>query len=286
MNQIILKARAKINLTLDVIDKREDGFHNVEMIMQTINLYDTLSIRKMKKDGIQLITNLKWLPIDNRNLAYKAANILKERYNLKDGIFIDLKKHIPVSAGLAGGSTDAAATLIGIKRLFNLNLTTTELMNIGKELGADVPYCIMRGTALAQGIGDKLTRLPSLNKIYVVLVKPPISVSTGYIYNLLDSYEIDKRPDTNLVIEAIKNNDIYTVAKNMYNVMEKVTAEKYPIINRYKEFLIKKGAIGSVMSGSGPTVFGLFDNKSKAEEAYYRLKLDENIRDAFVTTIF
>lgn len=286
MNQIILKARAKINLTLDVLNKREDGYHNVKMIMQTINLYDTIFIKKIRKEEIRLYTNLRWLPVDNRNLAYKAAEILKQSYNIKDGIAIELKKRIPVSAGLAGGSSDAAATLIGIRTLFNLKASNSELMSIGKQLGADIPYCIMRGTALAENIGDKLTRLPKCPRAYVVLAKPPISVSTAAIYNDIDLNNITKRPDTDLVIQAIKNDDINTVAQNMYNVMEEVTSKKYPIINEYKEFLLEKGALGTIMSGSGPTVFGLFDDKLKARQAYYRLKLDKDIKDAFVTTIF
>lgn len=286
MNQIILKARAKINLTLDVLNKREDGYHDVEMIMQTINLYDTILIEKTKKERIKLVTNLKWLPCDNKNLAYKAATIMREKYKIKPGIFMELRKRIPVSAGLAGGSSDAASVLIGMRSLFGIRVSTSELMTIGKELGADVPYCIMRGTALAQGIGDKLTRLPFFPECYVVLVKPPVSISTQYIYDSLDTNTIKKRPNTQLVIEAIKNNNLSVIAENMYNVMETVTAKEHPVINDLKSFLIDKGALGAIMSGSGPTVFGLFDDKVKAKQAYYRLKVDKNIKDVFWTTIF
>ncbi len=286
MNQMVLKARAKINLTLDVLGKREDGYHDIEMIMQTVNLYDTVFIKKTNKENIKLITNLKWLPCDDKNLAYKAAALIKEKYNINDGIFIELKKRIPVAAGLAGGSSDAAAVLIGMKNIFNIQITIQELMELGCKLGADVPYCIMRGTAKAEGIGDKLTRLSPMPSCYVVLAKPPISVSTAHIYNSLDMNIIDKRPNTKLVTKAIKNHDIHIIAKNMYNVMENVTAKEYPIINELKSFLIDLGALGAVMSGSGPTVFGLFNNKTKAIQAYYRLKLDKNIKDSFITTIF
>lgn len=286
MNQIILKARAKINLTLDVLNKRDDGYHNIEMIMQTINLYDLILIKKIKRCEIKLVTNLKWLSCDNKNLAYRAVEIMKKNFDIKDGIFIELKKHIPVAAGLAGGSTDAAAVLVGMRILFGINVSTKELMSMGKELGADVPYCIMRGTALAEGIGDKLTRLPPCPKCYVVLAKPPISVSTPHIYNSIDTNIIDKRPNTKLVINAIKNNDLNTIAKNMYNVMETVTAKEYNVIYELKDFLLEKGALGAIMSGSGPTVFGLFNSNEKARQAYYRLKLDKNIKDAFLTSIF
>lgn len=286
MNQIMMKARAKINLTLDVIGKRQDGYHDVKMIMQTVNLYDMIYIKKISKFEIRLESNLKWLPTDNRNLAYKAAEIIMQRYPLKDGVFIELKKKIPVAAGLAGGSSDAAAVLIGMRTLFKLKIPTAELMNIGKELGADVPYCILRKTALAEGIGDKLTRLPNCPEMYVVLAKPPISVSTQHIYSYLDSETIIRRPNTDLMIQAIEDRDIFTIAQNMYNVMEIVTAKKHPIVNEFKQFLMDKGAIGAVMSGSGPTVFGLFDNKDTAKYAYYRLKVDKNVKDAFLTTTF
>lgn len=286
MEHIVLKARAKINLTLDVLGKREDGYHDIEMIMQTVNLYDTVSIRKTLKDEIRLITNLRWLPSDDKNLAYKAADIIKQRYNIKTGVFIELKKKIPVAAGLAGGSSDAAAVLIGMRTLFKLNITTEDLMAIGKELGADVPYCIMRRTALAQGIGDKLTRLPNCPECYVVLAKPAVSVSTAHIYKSIDNNIIDVRPNTQLVIQAIKDKDIHTIAKNMYNVMEKVTASEHPIIEELKKILMERGALGAVMSGSGPTVFGIFDDQAKAKDAYYRLKVDSQAKDVFLTTTY
>ncbi len=286
MNQVILKSRAKINLTLDVLGKREDGYHNIKMIMQTVNLYDTIYIKKIRAEGIKLFTNLKWLPTDDKNLAYKAADLIKKRYNITGGVLIEIKKRIPVAAGLAGGSSNAAAVLVGMKTLFNIKSSTKELMSIGKELGADVPYCIMRGTALAEGIGDILTRLPKCPDFYVVLAKPPISVSTQSIYKSLDNEIIQQRPNTQAVIDAIKSGDKIKIANNLYNVMEIVTAKKYPIIKEFKNFLMQKGALGVVMSGSGPTVFGLFNDKELARKAYYRLKVDKNVKDAFLTTIF
>lgn len=286
MNQVILKSRAKINLTLDVLGKREDGYHNIKMIMQTVNLYDTIYIKKIRAEGIKLFTNLKWLPTDDKNLAYKAADLIKKRYNITGGVLIEIKKRIPIAAGLAGGSSNAAAVLVGMKTLFNIKSSTKELMSIGKEIGADVPYCIMRGTALAEGIGDILTRLPKCPDFYVVLAKPPISVSTQSIYKSLDNEIIKQRPNTQVVIDAIKSGDKIKIANNLYNVMEIVTAKKYPIIKEFKNFLMQKGALGVVMSGSGPTVFGLFNDKELARKAYYRLKVDKNVKDAFLTTIF
>lgn len=286
MNQIILKARAKVNLTLDVLNTRQDGYHDVKMIMQTVNLYDTVVLEKMKYDGIKFNINLKWLCSEEKNLAYKAADLIKKRYNINQGVSIDLHKRIPVAAGLAGGSSDAAAVLVGMRKIFELKISDNELMALGRELGADVPYCITRGTALAEGIGDVLTELPNCPQCYVVLAKPAVSVSTPHIYRALDLIEIDKRPDTDKVIEAIKNRDIKTIAENMYNVMETVTSSEYPVIKELEKFMLEKGALGAVMSGSGPTVFGIFDRLEKARKAYYRLKLDNMAKDVFLTTMF
>lgn len=286
MNQITLKARAKINLTLDVTGKRDDGYHDVKMVMQTINLYDLIVLKKMKNEGIKLETNLKWLCSEEKNLAYKAAKLMVEKFDIKQGIFIDLYKMIPVAAGLAGGSTDAAAVMVGIRKLFSLNISDEELMTLGKELGADVPYCIMRGTALAEGIGEILTELPNCPKCHVVLAKPNINVSTPYIYKQLDLVEIKKHPDLDKMIKAITDKDIKALAGNMYNVMEEVTAKEYPIIKELEEFMLERGALGAVMSGSGPTVFGIFDDFEKAKNVYYRLKLENKAKDIFLTTMF
>ncbi|NLM12131.1 MAG: 4-(cytidine 5'-diphospho)-2-C-methyl-D-erythritol kinase [Epulopiscium sp.] len=286
MHEIELKARAKINLTLDVISKRPDGYHNVEMVMQTINLYDHITIRKMRAPGIKLKTDLKWLPEDERNLAYKAAKLMVETYNIDQGILIELKKRIPVAAGLAGGSSDAAAVFVGLNILFNLNLSKNKLMNLGVKLGADIPYCILTGTALAQGIGEKLTKLPPMPFCYVVIAKPPISVSTAHVYRSLNVEEISFHPNTQEVIEGLQKGDLRHIARNLGNVLESVTIKEHPIIDNIKNTLVEYGALGALMSGSGPSVFGLFENHKDAQAAAKELRLHSKAKDIFVTTIF
>ncbi|WP_058485859.1 4-(cytidine 5'-diphospho)-2-C-methyl-D-erythritol kinase [Defluviitalea phaphyphila] len=286
MHKIELKARAKINLTLDVIGKREDGYHDVEMIMQTVNLCDHVTIRKMKAPGIILKTDFKWLPEDERNLAYKAAKEMVKTYGIKEGILIELKKRIPIAAGLAGGSSDAAAVFVGINKLFNLKLSKKELMDLGVKLGADIPYCILRGTVLAEGIGEKLTKLPPMPFCYVVIAKPPISVSTAYVYKNLNLEKLSSHPDTKKMIQAIKNKDLYNISNNLGNVLESVTIKKYPIINDIKKTMIEYGAMGALMSGSGPSVFGLFKTKKEAQNLAKEFKLHHNLKNVFVTTIF
>ena len=286
MNSIILKARGKINLTLDVVGKRENGYHDLRMIMQTINLHDTLYIRKTKVPGIRLQANYPWLPTNEKNIAYRAAQIFFEELEQKNGVAIEITKRIPVSAGLAGGSTDAAATLIGLNRLFNTGYTREKLMDMGLKLGADVPFCILRGTVLAEGIGEELTPLKSMPYTHVVLVKPPISVSTAVVYKNLDINNIHLHPDTEAAIRAIENKDLHGIAKNMVNVLEGVTIPMYPIIREFKEELIKHGAVGAMMSGSGSTVFGLFESKEKAYRAAKYFKWQRNVRDVYLTTTF
>jgi len=286
MHQIELKARAKINLTLDVLGKRPDGYHDVEMIMQSINLYDHITIRKMRAPGIKLKTNLKWLPEDGKNLAYKAAQLMTETYSIKDGILIELQKRIPVAAGLAGGSSDAAAVFVGLNALFNLNIPKKELMGLGVRLGADIPYCILRGTALARGIGEKLTKLPPMPFCYLVIAKPSINVSTAYIYKNLKLNELSLRPDTKKVIEGIEKGDLNLIAKNLGNVLESVTIKEYPAIDRIKQTMVEYGALGALMSGSGPSVYGIFEEKKQAQAVSKELKLHNKAKDVFVTTIF
>lgn len=286
MQQVFIKSRAKINITLDVVGKKPNGYHDLCMIMQTVNLYDMVSIRKMNASGIKLTTNLPWLPNDEGNIAYQAAKLFKETYGMEAGVAITLNKRIPVSAGLAGGSSNAAAVLIGLNRLFGTRKSQEELMKLGVKLGADVPYCIRRGTALAEGIGDILTPLPPMPNCYVLLVKPAINVSTASVFKELDLGKINHHPPTNKVIEAIKNKDIHNIASNMANVLEIVTQNKYPVIKDIKEIMIGQGALGAIMSGSGPTVFGLYENKRQAYKAAHRIKLETNARDVFVTTIY
>lgn len=287
LDEIILKARAKINLTLDVTGKREDNYHILEMIMQTISLYDKVYVKKIDKPVLRLKSNLDWLPADERNLAYMAAKLLKEEFQIKQGIFIELDKRIPVAAGLAGGSTDCAAVLIAVNRLFRLCLSKEELVKYGLRLGADVPYCIMRGTVLAQGIGEVLTPLSQQCPFcYVVLVKLPISVSTAFVYKNLSLQSIQSRPNTAKMIQSIENGDLEGVCNYLCNVLETVTISHYPEINKVKKRLLQLGAKGSLMSGSGPTVFGLFKEKETAQKAVLQLKEELKIKDIIFTTIF
>lgn len=272
MERIQLKALGKINLGLDVLGKRENGYHDVRMIMQTVYLYDEVTLEKRQKPGITVSTNLIYLPTDKTNIAYRAAKILLDEFGERRGVAIHLKKHIPVAAGMAGGSADAAAVLFGMNRMFGWKLSEKELMERGVTLGADVPYCIMRGTALAEGIGEKLTRLPAMPKCHLLIAKPPISVSTKLVYEKLDALAIVDHPDIDGIIEGLKDRDLIRVAGSMGNVLQNVTETEYPVITQIKEKMIKGGAINAMMSGSGPTVFGLFTNPQAAQNAYERLR--------------
>jgi 4-diphosphocytidyl-2-C-methyl-D-erythritol kinase len=285
MNSIELDSRAKINLSIDVLRKRSDGYHDVKMIMQEIELHDTVIV-ETADSGIQLECGCKWVPSGEKNTAYKAARLLFDRFNIKAGVRIRLIKRIPVSAGLAGGSSNAAAVLKGINRLFSLGLDQTELLNTGRNIGADVPFCILGGTALAEGIGDALTELEPFPPVSLVLVKPKIGVSTQWVYRNLRLNEITDRPDTDLLISAIRQKRPDIVAENMVNVLETVTAKRFKIIREIEEKFMEHGALGSMMSGSGPTVFGIFGNRISAENAYEVLKssrwdtiLTETIRE-------
>lgn len=272
-NSINLKAYAKINIGLDVIAKRSDGYHEVRMIMQSIGLYDRISIHLINSSKIKLQTNLPYLPTNDNNIIYKAASLLREKYRIKSGLFINLNKKIPVSAGLAGGSTNAAATLHGMNELFNLNLTLEELMEIGVTLGADIPYCLMGGTALSEGIGEKLTKLPPLPFCHILIVKPNINVSTQNVYQNLDLSKVSNHPNIDAIIQGIESKDLQQTTKHLGNVLESVTIHNYPEIEKIKNLMIEQGAINSLMSGSGPTVFGMFDDLKKAESAYYYFKV-------------
>lgn len=268
MKSIAVKAYAKINLGLDVIRKRPDGYHDVKMIMQTVNLYDTIVIKQTKFHSVTIESNLYYLPTDQRNLAYKAAMVFRDNFGCKDGLSIILNKRIPVAAGLAGGSADAAATLKGLNELYQTGLSLEELMNLGLKLGADVPYCLLMGTALSEGIGEILKPLPNLPDCFILLVKPEINVSTKYVYENLRLDEKTCHPDIDSMIEALKEQDLYKLTPLMKNILETVTAEEYPVIEEIKELMINMGALTSLMSGSGSTVFGIFDSQDKAEKAY------------------
>ena len=285
MDEITLKALAKINLGLDVVRRREDGYHEVRMIMQTIHLYDLLEIQKIREPEIQIVSNLSFLPVNENNLVYKAARLLQEEFALTDGISIKLTKRIPVAAGMAGGSTDAAAMLYAMNQLYDLGLSRRELMKRGVQIGADVPYCLMRGTALAEGIGEKLTPLPPMPKCQILIAKPPISVSTKMVYEKLDSCEIKEHPDIDGILDGLKNQDLEQVAASLGNVLEKVTVEAYPVIAQIKECMMEAGALGAMMSGSGPTVFGIFRDRRTAKEAFTKVKAQNLAKQIYLANV-
>ena len=286
MNTIKLKAYAKINLGLDVVKKRDDGYHEVRMIMQTISLYDMISISLTNNSSIRVNTNLHYLPTDENNLVYKAAALIKSEFQIARGVYINLDKKIPVAAGMAGGSSDAATTLYGLNRLFNLNLSTEELMRLALKLGADVPYCIMRGTALSEGIGEILTQLPPFPACHVLIVKPAVSVSTRYVYENLRLDGQTKHPDIDGIIRHIEQKDLYGATHLFANVLETVTEQEYPIITHIKEKMLSLGAVGSLMSGSGPTVFGIFDNLKVAQKAFYQFKVSAIGKQVYLTELY
>ena len=288
MDKIQLKALAKINLGLDVLRRREDGYHEVKMIMQTIGLHDDLEIRKTKTPGIQVKTNLYYLPTNENNLVYKAAKLLMDEFQIQDGVSIQLKKRIPVAAGMAGGSSDAAAVLWGINQMYGLGLSMQALMERGVRLGADVPYCIQRGTALAEGIGEKLSVLPPMPKCTILIAKPGISVSTKFVYENLHANDLkpEQHPDVDSMIEAMRQKNLGLLCSRMGNVLETVTVPAFPVIREIKDTMLHYGAVNAMMSGSGPTVFGLFDDRTKAKAAYSRLRGGSIAKEVFLTRFF
>ena len=277
---IKIKAYGKVNISLDVVGKREDGYHLLSMIMQNIDLYDEIEVEK-QECGIILECNKSYVPVDNRNLAYKAAEIFKERYDIVDGVKINIEKNIPVSAGLAGGSTDAAAVLKVMNKLFNVNATEEELMELGLKLGADIPYCIHGGTALCEGIGEIITPIKPFRDKIVVLVKPAFGVSTKEVYKNFNLEKVKQHPKTAEIINAIENDDLNFVASNMKNLLENVTLRKHKILIKIKEEMNACGAINSMMSGSGPTVFAFFDDMLKAQRCFEKMK--KKYSDVFIT---
>ena len=277
---------AKINLGLDVVRKRDDGYHEVRMIMQTIQMYDQLDMAESSRPGIRLATNLAYLPNNENNLVYRAANMLMEEFHIKKGLDIRLRKMIPVAAGMAGGSSDAAAAFIGVNRIFRLGLSMDELMQRAVKVGADVPYCLMRGTALAEGIGEKLTPLAPMPPCHILIGKPGISVSTKFVYSNLRAGEIKDHPDISGMIRAIEEGSLPGVTARMANVLERVTIPAHPVIEEIKRNMIAHGACNALMSGSGPTVFGIFDNRRTAEAASRALKRSGLARQVFLTRPF
>ena len=285
MDKIKLKALGKINLGLDVLGRRPNGYHDVRMVMQTVYLYDQILLEKTDKEGISLETNLFYLPVNENNLAYRATKMLIDEFAIKEGVHISLEKHIPVAAGMAGGSSNAAAVLYGLNRVFQLGLTDQELMDRGVQLGADVPYCIMRGTVLAEGIGEKLTPLPAMPKCHVLLAKPPISVSTQKVYEKLDAQKVTKHPDIDGILLGLQTGDLKKITSSMGNVLENVTITEYPQIERIKDVMKEEGALNAMMSGSGPTVFGIYDDKMLARRATARIREEQLAKQVHVTTM-
>ena len=286
MDSIRLKARAKINLGLDVLGKREDGYHEVRMVMQTIGIYDRLILTKIPEEEIRITSNLAFLPVNENNLIYKAIKLLKDEYHFPGGVSVDLNKFIPVAAGMAGGSTDAASTMFGVNRLFGLNLSMGKMMELGVRLGADVPYCGMRGTALAEGIGEKLTRITPVPHMWILIAKPQINVSTRLVYEQLDMGGIQKHPDIDGIIRAIEAQDVVRIAQSMGNVLENVTVPLYPVIETIKQDMLSHGAINAMMSGSGPTVFGIFPDEQTTLACQAFLKKKGDARQVYITENF
>ncbi len=286
MDSIVLKARAKINLGLDVIRRREDGYHEVKMIMQSLNMFDRIVMTKIAEPEIRITTNRSYLPTNQDNLMYKAAKLMMDECNITSGVEIELEKFIPVAAGMAGGSSDAAAVLVGMNRLYNLKLSRDKLMKLGVKIGADVPFCIMRGTVLAEGIGEKLTRLKNMPSCPIVIAKPGINVSTKFVYENLKLTEDTVHPDIDGMIAAIEAGDVKGVCSRLGNVLETVTVGEYPVIAELKEKMIELGAINSLMSGSGPTVFGIFESKKQAYACADALRGTELARQVYVTDVF
>lgn len=286
-----LKAYGKINLGLDVLGRRENGYHDVRMIMQTVGIFDRIDLLHKSSPGIQVETNLHYLPTNENNLVYKAARLLMDEFHIPDGVIIRLRKFIPVAAGMAGGSSDAAAVLFGINKMFRLGLDTRGLMERGIRIGADVPYCVLRGTALSEGIGEILTPLPPVPQCQVLIAKPAVSVSTRWVYENLHVNDLkpEKHPDIDRILEGIRNQDICQIANNLGNILETVTIPAHPVIQDIKDRMLERGAVGSLMSGSGPTVFGLFTSPRAAHNAYEEFRYGNSARLAkqvYLTNFF
>jgi 4-diphosphocytidyl-2-C-methyl-D-erythritol kinase len=286
MKELRLRAYGKINLGLDVVRKREDGYHELRMIMQTVGLYDELKMRVIPEDEIRLSVNLSFLPTNKNNLIYKAIELIKEEFSITKGVEVRLEKRIPVAAGMAGGSSNAAAALVGMNRLFQLGLSKKQLMEYGVRLGADVPYCIMRGTALSEGIGEILTPLPPMPKCYILLAKPGISVSTKYVYQNLNVNQLTDHPDIDGIASALKVGDLKGICDRLSNVLETVTIKDHPMIEEIKQFMVEQGAMNALMSGSGPTIFGIFENRNQAKKALENMRQFTFIKQAYVVEPF
>ena len=280
--EISLNAYGKINLGLDVVRRREDGYHEVKMIMQTVKLHDRLTFCDTDSNVIEIEANSADIPVTEDNIIYKACELMRSTYGITKGVKVKLDKQIPVAAGMAGGSTDAAATLVAMNRLFDLNLTEEKLMELGVKIGADVPYCVMQGTALSEGIGEVLTAVPPMPDCYIAIAKPPVGVSTKWVYQNLRVSELERHPDIDGMVDALKAGDLKGVADRMENVLETVTIPEHPEIEEIKDIMKDRGALNSLMSGSGPTVFGVFEDKDMAQAAVQSLQDMKLVQQACV----
>ncbi len=267
MDSTWINAPAKINIGLDVLRRREDGYHEVRMIMQSIRLFDRLTLTRTDMPGIHLTTNLSFLPVNKDNLVYRSASLLMEEFGIEDGLSIHLEKRIPVAAGMAGGSTDAASCMLAMNELYGLGLNKRQLMKRGVRLGADIPYCVLKGTALSEGIGEKLSTIPRMPDCYILIAKPGIHVSTRSVYSALELNDTTPHPDIDRMIQAMKQRDLKDLCRHMGNMLETVTIPAHPEIEEIKRCMMANGALGSLMSGSGPTVFGIFDDPDRAKSA-------------------
>lgn len=283
MDRMTLKARAKVNIGLDITGVLDNGYHLVDMIMQTLQMHDEVTIRKKRERGIEIRSNLRYLPVNENNIVYQAAKMMVDEFQIQDGLRFDIKKEIPVAAGMAGGSADAASVLIGINRMYQLSLSTEELCIRGLQLGADVPYCIQGGTMHATGIGEKLERITAMPDCFVVVVKPKASASTKVVYQKFDELEQVKHPNMTQLLLQMEGKNLNGIADAMGNVLEQVTISMIPEIATIKEVLLKNGALNAMMSGSGPTVFGLYTNRAQADRAVAELSNKKSIQKACVT---
>lgn len=282
MDQITRKAYGKINLGLDVLSKRPDGYHELKMVMQTVGIYDVLTFQK-NEGSIRISTDHEELPGDKGNLIYQAAELIRETYGISEGVTITLQKNIPIAAGMAGGSTDAAAVFHGMNELFGLSMSLDDMKKLGVRIGADVPYCIMGGSALSEGIGEILTPLPAPPKAHLLIAKPDINVSTGFVFKNLQVNMLPFHPDIDGMVRALKERDLRGITDRMGNVLETVTMKAYPVIGQIKEEMIKQGAENALMSGSGPTVFGVYREEEIAEKAGRIIAKQGYAKQIFVT---
>ncbi len=286
MNFVERKAYAKINLGLDVVRRRQDGYHEVKMIMQTVDIWDRLTFTRTERKGIELSIDGADLPVGEDNLICKAARLILEEAGIEEGVAVTLQKNIPIAAGMAGGSTDAAAVFHGFNELFSLSMSMEDMMRLGVKIGADVPYCIMGGTALSQGIGEILTPLPAPPECSLVIAKPDISVSTRFVYENLHADRLVEHPDIDGMAEAIREGNLSGITERMGNVLETVTVREYPVIQEIKRLMKAEGALNALMSGSGPTVFGIFTDRTRALAASEQIRRQGLAKQIYVTGFY